>query len=412
MKKLYVFLLASLILMISCMQEEKPDYRFDGSISEEVLNNYLDRSITASELLVDQKYSIDGRYPDKEEDYRLIRELGVKFVGRSIFRWGKEAVLNDPGFLSHAKSVIDDLHAYDPDIIFQAAVFEAIYNSVGEVRIPARVFEAYGLPVENRCFSYEQMMPADGKPIRNWGGGGTVPDITRTESQLWFYYLMTSYIDAGIEAFHLGQIHKIGAHDENWDCYAVLLGKVREYAAEHARRHYVLFDAHTTVGMIRNGISLLDFDSYPMRPVEVEGQPMKGELRLDPTFIYGRKVACTAPSGWKTEALPYLVEVDNYGIGANPGQFDPGTRIWGYDEISWFYLLSGEEKEDFLRYAYKWIAETDPKGHLQMPVARVITTEKGRPTRVARAIARTETCPTGMGIESVIDDLWNNKNKE
>ena len=68
MKSCISIVLSALLLMTSCTPSEQRDYRFDGSISEEVLNNYLDRSITASELLVDQKFSIDGRYPDKEED--------------------------------------------------------------------------------------------------------------------------------------------------------------------------------------------------------------------------------------------------------------------------------------------------------------------------------------------------------
>ncbi len=50
-------------------------------------------------------------------------------------------------------------------------------------------------------------------------------------------------------------------------------------------------------------------------------------------------------SGWKCDALPYLVEFDNFGISRKPGVADTASHfIWGYDEITWFYLLP-EQKE-------------------------------------------------------------------
>ena len=87
---------------------KKPDYRFDGNITREVLENYLDRSVTMAFFLVTGVPERGrGRYPYREDDIRLIRNIGAKFIGRAIYRWGGESRLNEPGFWSGAKDLID-----------------------------------------------------------------------------------------------------------------------------------------------------------------------------------------------------------------------------------------------------------------------------------------------------------------
>ena len=54
------------------------DYRFDGRISKEVLENYLSRAVTAAGLFE------SGTLTD---DLRVIGELGVKFLGRASGIW-------------------------------------------------------------------------------------------------------------------------------------------------------------------------------------------------------------------------------------------------------------------------------------------------------------------------------------
>ena len=219
-------------------------------------------------------------YLDKERDIEIIKELGVKFVGRSIYRWGGVQHLNNPLFLSEAQALIGEVHEFDPEVIFQAAIFEAVYPAVNDVVIPAWAFEAMDMPVEVRNFELDRMLPANGTYVGRWGGVGSVPDITNAETQLWFMYLIGSYINIGVESIHLGQIHLIGMNDTDWTYYDKFLQTVRSYAAKHARRHLVLFDAHTH-GMINNdGVSLLDFNSYPLRIKPVVGEPLKGVLEV------------------------------------------------------------------------------------------------------------------------------------
>ena len=50
------------------------DYRFDGSMSEEVLRNYLSRSMTTMYLLTG--------HGDFNDNLRMLTNCGVKFAGR------------------------------------------------------------------------------------------------------------------------------------------------------------------------------------------------------------------------------------------------------------------------------------------------------------------------------------------
>ena len=52
-----------------------------------------------------------------------------------------------------------------------------------------------------------------------WGPGASVPDITRVETQLWFMFLIGSYVDIGVEAVHLGQVYLIGMNDRGWQTW-------------------------------------------------------------------------------------------------------------------------------------------------------------------------------------------------
>ena len=61
------------------------DYRFDGTISREVLENYLSRSISMEGLL-------NGR-GDLDDNIRMLKSTGAKFIGRSLCLWGGEANL-------------------------------------------------------------------------------------------------------------------------------------------------------------------------------------------------------------------------------------------------------------------------------------------------------------------------------
>ena len=79
-------------------------YRFDRTISREVLENYLSRAITMEGLL-------NGR-GDLDDNVRMLTSTGAKFIGRSLCLWGGEAnLLNN---LRTAKEQSPKLHAVRP----------------------------------------------------------------------------------------------------------------------------------------------------------------------------------------------------------------------------------------------------------------------------------------------------------
>jgi hypothetical protein len=278
---------------------------------------------------------------------------------------------------------------------------------VAAISIPDGVFAAFGQPATNRVFHYADMLYTNGTFVNHWGANASVPDMSRLEARLWFYFLASSYIDAGIEAIHFGQVSLMDRNDPGHAGWLDMLGRVRAYARQHARRHLVICDAHTpSGGYAEKGKLLFDFHSFPLRIVEVAGQPYKGVLKIGyADAIYTKSKGGITPSGWSCENLPFLIEFDNFGS-HNPGQPSHAPFIWGWDEITWFALLPEKERNDWLRYAWTWLKENDPNGHLEMPGSRVL--RPGHPGGPGWywANTRSDACPDGFNTEETIKELW------
>lgn len=404
--------LISLICLLAFLPVMAQPAMDSTGISRKSLEYYLSRAVTMAEFLALDPYGNDGPYPYKDDDVRLIRHIGAKFIGRAIYRWGHETDLANPDFLEKAKGLMRRVHASDPEVIFQAAVFEAVSEKVDSMAVPGWAFEALGLPVEKRRFRYADMLNKDGKFVNHWGKGRSVPDITRSESQLWLLYLCGTYMRLGCEAIHIGQVSLMGMADRDWAAWDTFLVKVRKLARTNTRRGWILLDAHTPDGgMVAKGKSLLDFNSFPLRIKPVVGKPMEGYLHvgyLD--ALYRRSKGGQTPSGWRCASLPYLVEFDNFGISRTPGVADTTSHyIWGYDEISWFCLQPEKYRQQWLRYAYDWLKKNDSNGFLQMPVSRVITTQRGKPMTRNRGNTRSPQCPEGLNLEETIYQIWHKR---
>ena len=219
-------------------------HHFDKTISREVLENYLSRSITMEGLL-------NGR-GDLDDNIRMLKSIGAKFIGRSLCLWGGEA--NLLRHLERVKQQLPQVHAADPDMILQACIFEIVTTQVEQVPVPDWAFVALGQPVEKRSFRYADMLYPDGRFKDHWRSGQSVPDVSRPETKLWFYFLAASFIDLGIEAIHFGQTELMNGNDRPLDHYSQVLTLIRSYAAQHARRHMVLCDSHVpSGGLVREG---------------------------------------------------------------------------------------------------------------------------------------------------------------
>ena len=311
-----------------------------------------------------------GNFPD---NVRMLKNSGAKFIGRSLCLWGGEAKLL--GNLELARQQIPMVREIDPDIVLQACIFEIVTTQVEEVPVPDWAFSALGLPTEKRNFRYAAMLYPDGRRKDQWGKGASVPDVSQSETKLWFYFLGASYIDIGIEAIHFGQTELMNGNDRDLAHYSQVLDLIRSHASTHAKRHFLFCDSHVpSGGLVRGDRLLMDFHSFPLRVMEVPDRPQQGILKVGfSDSLFGRSKGGITPSGWKCEHLPYLVELDNWGVSRQPGQPKAGgIWVWGYDEITWFAHQPKEYRAEWLRYAGDWLRETDPAAHLQMPGSRTM----------------------------------------
>ncbi len=423
MKKGLFILIVTLVGMTACkkdkdkVENKRPsverNYNFsNGVMPRNVLESYLSRAISLTEFVNSDGFYSDGPYLDKEDDKRMLKNIGAKFISRALYSWGVEDRFNNPAFLNNAKAIMAEMHASDPDIIFQGGIFEIVTPAVNTIPVPAWVLQEYGLAPATRNFVYNDMINLQGNGVGQWGAG-SVPDISRTETQMFFFFLARQFMQAGIEALHFGQVELMSMVDRNnnFSGWNNLLTRIRNAAKTVARRGTVICDGHMgSGGVVVDGKLIFDFVSFPLRIKEIGGEPQKGELKkffLD--AIYGATNGGITPSGWACEQIPYLVEFDNYGISDHPGVASVTDHwVWGYDEITWFYHQPEIEKNEFLTYAQKWINHIDKIGYLSMPGSRVVSLGGGQITRY-RANTNSATSSQGKNQEETIKKIWNNE---
>jgi hypothetical protein len=374
------------------------DYRFDKKISRAVLENFLSRSITMEGLL-------NGR-GDLNDNIRMLKQIGAKYIGRSICLWGHEAELLQN--LSTASKLVPLVRAADPEIIIEACIFEIVTTQVETVPIPDWAFTALGLPSERRNFRYMDMLYPQGLRHNQWGAGASVPDVSQTETKLWFYFLARSYIDIGFEGIHFGQVEIMNHNDPDLVHWSQVLAMSREYATRYAPRHMLLCNAHVpSGGLVRDGRLLLDFHAFPLRVMEVPDKPQEGVLKIGyKDSIFGRSKGGLTVGGWSCEHLPYLVELDNYGVSNQPGKPGAGSFwVWGYDEISWFANQSRKYRAEWLLHAYDWLHTNDPNGHLEMPGSRTERSPLDHRNWYSANLP-SSAVPDGLGDEVAIQSIW------
>lgn len=390
--------LASRTLAAMPLAHHRRSYQFNRTISREVLESYLSRSITMEGLL-------NGR-GDLTDNIRMLKSTGARYIGRSICLWGGEA--NLLANFERARQQMPQVRTISPDTIFEACIFEIVTPDVEQVPIPAWAFTALGLPVEQRNFRYDPMLYPLPQRTRSWGRRGGVPDVSQTETQLWFYFLARSYIDLGFEGIHWGQMEIMDHNDPHLDHYSHVFELVRAYAAQHARRGMVLCNAHVpSGGLVRDGQLLLDFHAFPLRVKEVPEHPQEAILEVGYVdSIFQRSKGGRTFSDWSCEHLPYLVELDNYGVSKHPGEAGQVPFwVWGYDEISWFANQRRAYRAHWLRYAWNWLHANDPSGHLEMPGSRTETSPLNH-QRWYYANDPSAAVPDGLGDEDAIRAIW------
>jgi hypothetical protein len=373
-------------------------YGFYRTISRDVLEKYLARSVSITYMINETANTFD-------DQMRMIDNIGAKFLGRAFCAWAAESwQVYQMNMYAYR---VQEIHDIDPDIIVQGSIFEVITTSVGNVPIPSWVFDEFGVPREIRNFNYDAIRYANNRYKDHWGVGQSVPDISRLETKMWFYFMARLYIDSGYEAIHFGQVDLMDDNDSSHAHWWDVLSRIRNYAAGHARRGLVLCDAHTH-GVLYGNNLLFDFHSYPMRPKDNCSSPENAYLEVGHLdSIYGKSASGWTSSGWYADGgLPYLVEQDNWGAPVNPGICDTGTiRVWGYDEISWFAKQSGPYRNSWLQYAYDWVRTHDTNGFFEIAASRNYDWGGGN-TGWYYANTPSVNMPSGGGQEEAIKGIW------
>ena len=347
------------------------DYKFDGEISFEVLNNYLDRAVTyTGHFCPTLYYNVDDNAI--AEAIRFITNVGAKYIQRAGGEW-HPSIVTENNFEA-IKNRIAKAHEIDPDIIFESCIFEVVTSAVNEIPIPAWVFEAFGKEPENRNFCMDKMRFDDGYK-GNFDTGTIVPDVTKAEVQMFIYFRACRFIDMGFEALHLGQVLLTGRLEEDNATYAELVGMIREYAKKNARRHYVLINAHNNNFTAPDGTMIADMIVAPLRPAPAdddvdhevsEDNPQRCVLK--PNYwksVYQSGISGRSPSGWYAEKYPYLVEFDNYG-GTLGDTSKKDSYVWGRDEIVWYINQPSWYRQEFMNYAVDKIKSFDENGHIAL----------------------------------------------
>mgnify|MGYP000966765139 CR=1 FL=1 len=381
------------------------NYTFDTVIEKEVLENYLSRAVTAA--FFDHTETL-------EDDLRAIKNIGAKFIGRASGIWEPDE--DDDEHFRKAKYLADRVHEVDPEIIMQACVFEIVYRHIESFKVPAYVFEDFGLKPEDRGFCYEDMLFPE-KPHGYVGMENGIPDINRLEARMWFYYRATKYIDAGYEALHLGQIHLYTSNDRGMVKMAGLIEMIRAYAKVHARRHKVLLDAHSH-GISIRGKLLLDYHAMPLTRYPVLDREGERLVLVREGFSEGG----LNPNGWSADAMPYLMEYDNWGgrviedFGACTYEERAWHDWWGYDQIGWFAHQDEESRNNFLEYTYKWVAINNVNAYFEVPFRRTLDRAAIRMERADNGKTddqyyyqmnkKSPACPMGFNQEEAVNRIW------
>jgi hypothetical protein len=430
-----------LIALLLSLKSSSQNYDFTNSMDREKLELYLGRAITMQGLMdANTCYfppcTVDPftYYPiGYNEDIQMLAKINARFIGRATGMWAGEWVVNY-GFFNYVSSMVNDITlAYQNSNlvkpIIQAGMFEIVSKDVNGIQFSSEVANTYGESV--RYFNFDNMKYSNfpnNQPYKtSYSSDLIVPDISKKETQMWFYYLATRYIDNGIEALHFGQVEIMDNEDPNHIHYWDLLSKIRKYA-KLKNRGLVLCDGHTKGLYYYNDSKqlLFDFHSYPLRIQEVNsswGGNNGGIAKLDYNYcdaIYGNSKGGKTYFGWECASLPFLVEYDNYGyccddnndgtISPNEdktNQFNNGNCFtWGWDECTWFGKQDEPYRNEWLTYAHYKVKCLDKNGFAQMLGRRGLTESNvSSPGKTYRASNGTSGYQYNQ--QDRINDTWN-----
>lgn len=404
-----------------CPGELSDPYYFCGSISSSRLDLYLDKAAAFA-------YVTEPGYLESEfdEDIIMLQLCKPKWLGRVAGQWA--AGSNDAYEYSTAAAIAERIHnEVDPLIILQAGIYEHVDSRLSitsdwHIQIPdsiRQVFTDTLYPGYTGYFEFKNIVYQ----------GHDIPDMSKPEAQMWFYYRAINYINAGYEALHLGQFMVMNNLDTLNLGWQKLLQEIRLYAGKYARRKMVFIDCHfvsTNCPDINHGINdkpyvyrykqidgrnlivptdtlLFDYISFTLLPDEYHFpisdnmNPYDGSDRLclinyKNCSLFNESFNGICPQlGNEIATLPMLVELDNGGAinfdcegektdetyacnaDLDGGLETPEYLTWGFGgESVWYALQSPAYRHYFAWYGARRVQILNTNCHfrqnLRMPI--------------------------------------------
>ena len=341
--------------------QQSPDLEFNkqSDLTSDLTDRYMSRAIS---------HFLPWGDPGRSRGF--LKNTGTKYIHWSHLLWGQPI----PSWKKLCEET-DAVHGsiWGADVVYEAGVMEIVSRpQVDLAPIPDWLYKcmddlginATRKPGPNgpRYFSYENMFDRNAK---DWDKGligrwerdkdgkdvGSVPDITMPETQLWYAYLMTEYIDAGFEGIFFGQIGLTGARDKDNECTYEMAQFAKRVAAARAYRHAVFLSTHHYCVPYKDQ-PIYTHMTWPSRMFYSNKQPFGMETGLNATDDGQHRTAAELHMVIKKPPfdLPILIEIDNY------GKMPPTSSIAcdseGNDEITAYMKKPPSDRAAFLRYYY------------------------------------------------------------
>ncbi len=453
---------------------QSSEYYFMGSMSQELINKYLDRSLFM------QSYSHAESWfdpptdstlnPEKKKGMDMMRDVRPKVVGLISF-WGGEDDMRIHLACEQLTKDIDAIHAFDPDVICQAGIMEIA--NFGDTTIPDFVLSEFGYlktyyntstgtyttvnvhtnadgvvtnKFDARKMSYDEPylseVPADisKSPAEVLAERRLMPDFTKVETQMWFYYMATRYIDCGCEMLQLGDSFLMVFKDKEYGHQSLwsLMQRIRKYGSTR-NRGVVLLEGRYRVGgfspyyfdpetspikrardkgherqllfdILSSGVPLFQLSGKAPWPAYPPCTSSYAPVELRKVDLIGNSPGGLHPMGWYCKHTPYRLQLDQgssevihgCGVGVVGSQ---GT--YGWDNTGWFAAQAVDYRNKIIKYIHYQVKCFDRKAHYVMSGRHVYST-KVFPGEPWQPPLRYNAYTGAASQQDTIKCVWNN----
>lgn len=292
-----------ILFIYSPLNSQINQFYFNNSkpIKRSTIEAYLAKGITMQSAL-----DYITNTGSNNEVLDLIRTSKPKYINRADAIWAldwKYCPWNNRW--TQLKKMAEDIHNIDPEIILEAGLMEALQNAssndfwtnFGNDPEQAYVLQAWGLTSPVTLKMSEMVYPETKLAINNGHISANdpnfwyIPDISRLQTRLWFYYRACEYIKCGFESIHMGRMDLMLKRDPGNLYVSELVNKIREFAKTinpitgktYSRRGVVfLNDIHLDIGE----------DEYFKGTLELESISNDSKIWEQPDVFF-RKSHCT-----------------------------------------------------------------------------------------------------------------------